>query len=98
VTGDEENIEHLHFDSDEDALAHLKGRADDIAQVAIPVGGPVTVLHKGRPLGPYEGIAMIVFMVSGDIHLFRPSRAELILNDGFLNRMRIKISVLEAKS
>jgi len=90
-------IERIQFTSDEDALNFLKGRADDIAQVAIPVGGPVTVLHKGQLLGPFPGIGMIVFMVSGDIHLFQPSRAEVILNDGFLNRMRIKISLLEGK-
>jgi len=89
------NIEHHHFDSDEAALRFLKERADDIANVAIPVGGPVAVLHKGQTLGPFQGMGMIVFMVSGDIHLLQPSRAELILNDGFLTRMRIKISLLE---
>ncbi|MBY0525130.1 MAG: hypothetical protein K2R98_17120 [Gemmataceae bacterium] len=93
----DDTIGHLHFDSDEDALRHLKERADDIAQVAIPVGGPVSVLHKGQTLGPYPGIGMIVFMVSGDIHLLRPPRAELILNDGFLHRMRIQIRLLEAR-
>ena len=93
----DDNIEHHHFDSDEEALQFLKGRADDIAQVAIPVGGPVTVLHQGETLGPYPGIGMIVFMVSGDIHLLRPPRAELILNDGFLYRMRIPIRLLEGE-
>lgn len=76
----------------------MKARADDIASVGIPVSGPVSVLHRGQTLGPFQGMGMIVFMVSGDIHLLRPSRAELILNDGFLNRMRIKISLLVAES
>jgi len=97
VADDETNIGRVHFESDEEALHFLKSRADDIAQVAIPVGGPVTVLHKGQSLGPFTGIGMIVFMVSGDIHLLHPSRAELILNDGFLHRMRIKISLLEGQ-
>lgn len=97
VADDDPDIERVQFTSDLDALNFLKARADDISQVAIPVGGPVTVQHKGQLLGPFTGIAMIVFMVSGDIHLFRPPRAELILNDGFLNRMRIKISLLEGK-
>jgi len=92
------NIGHLHFENDEDCLQFLKSRADDIAEVAIPVGGPVTVLHKEKTLGPYHGIGMIVFMVSGDIHLLRPTRAEITLNDGFLNRMRIKIRLLEGQS
>jgi hypothetical protein len=91
------NIGHFHFESDEEALRFLKERADDIATVAIPVGGPVAVLHKGQTLGPFHGIGMIVFMVSGDIHLVRPSRAELIVNDGFLTRMRVKISLLEGE-
>ncbi len=94
---DSENVGHHRFDSDEEALHFLKGRADDIAQVAVPVGGPVTVLHRGKPLGPYPGVGMIVFMVNGDIHLLRPPRAELILNDGFLNRMRIPIRLLEGQ-
>jgi hypothetical protein len=98
VAADDPNIERIQFVTDEHALSYLKDRVDDIAQVAIPVGGPVTVLHKGQSLGPYYGIGMIVFMVSGDIHLFQPSRAELILNDGFLNRMRIKISLLEGNA
>lgn len=97
VVADETNIGHHHFDSDEEALQFLKERADDIAQVAIPVGGPVTVLHNSQHLGPYPGIGMIVFMVSGDIHLLRPPRAELILNDGFLHRMRIHIRLLEGE-
>jgi hypothetical protein len=95
---DHANIGDLHFDSDEEALAHLKRRADDIASVSIPVGGPVTVLHKGQSLGPYTGIGMIVCMVSGDIHLLQVSRAELILNDGFLHRMRIQIRLLDGQS
>jgi hypothetical protein len=95
---DDSNIERVHFESDEEALQFLKARADDIASVAIPVGGPVSVLHKGKTLGPYPGIGMIVFMVSGDIHLLRPNRAELILNDGFLTRMRIQIKLLVAES
>lgn len=95
---DNPNIGHFHFDSDEEALQFLKGRADDIAEVAIPVGGPVTVLHQGQSLGPFTSIGMIVFMVSGDIHLLHPSRAELILNDGFLHRMRIRIRLLEGQT
>lgn len=98
MADEQPNIGQFHFEADEDALRYLKARADDIASVAIPVGGPVSVLHKGQTLGPYQGMGMIVFMVSGDIHLLRPSRAELILNDGFLNRMRIKISLLVAES
>src|SRR5271155_201365 len=94
MADDPSNIEHFHFESDEDALRFLKERADDIANVGIPVGGPVAVLHKGKTLGPFHGIGMIVFMVNGDIHLLKPSRAELILNDGFLTRMRIRISLL----
>ncbi len=95
---DDANIEHVHFESDDQALQFLKQRADDIASVAIPVGGPVTVKHKGKLLGPYAGIGMIVFMVSGDIHLLRPERAELILNDGFLTRMRVQIKLMVAES
>ena len=48
-------------------------------------------------LGPYPGIGMIVFMVSGEIHLLRPPRAELILNDCFLYRMIIPIRLLEGQ-
>ena len=92
------NIERVQFKSDEEALRFLKGRADDIASVGIPVNGPVSVLHKGQTLGPFHEIGMIVCMVSGDIHLFRPPRAELILNDGFLSRMRIKVKLMVGQS
>lgn len=98
MADEQPNIGKFHFESDEEALRFLKARADDIASVGIPVNGPVSILHRGQTLGPFQGIGMIVFMVSGDIHLLRPSRAELILNDGFLNRMRIKISLLVAES
>lgn len=98
MADDSSDIGQFHFDKDEEALHFLKARADDIASVAIPVSGPVSVLHRGQTLGPFHGMGMIVFMVSGDIHLLRPSRAELILNDGFLNRMRIKISLLVTES
>lgn len=92
------NIERVSFHSDDEALRYLKDRADDIASVGIPVNGPVGVLHKGKMLGPFPEVGMIVFMVSGDIHLFRPPRAEVILNDGFLHRMRIRIQLLVGKA
>jgi hypothetical protein len=92
------NIEHLQFSSDEEALQFLKDQADDIASIGIPVGGPVAVMHKGQMLGPFHGIGMIVFMVNGNIHLFRPPRAERILNDGLLNRLRIRIQLMEGQA
>ncbi len=98
MADDDPSFGQVHFESDAAALQFLKDRADDIAQVAIPVGGPVVVQHQSRTLGPFKGIGMIVFMVSGDIHLLHPSRAELILNDGFLHRMRIRIRLLEGSS
>jgi hypothetical protein len=94
MADEDPNIEQFH--TDEEALHFLKARADDIAWVGIPVVGPVSVLQWDQMLGPYQGMGMIVFMVSGDTHLMRPSRADLILNDGFLDRMRIKINLLMA--
>src|SRR5258707_266560 len=91
------NIGHFHFENDEEALQFPKSRADDIAEVAIPVGGPVTVLPTASPSDRTTESAC-VFMMSGDIHLLRSTRAELILNDGFLNRMWVQIGLLEGQS
>ncbi len=71
----------------------IKDKADDISEVVIGVHGKIP-MHG--PAGQYEerkGAGTINF-VDGDIKIVDARALEAMLNDGLLNRLRIKIRLI----
>ena len=82
--------QHL-FPNPDRLLDHIREKSDDIEKVGIPrfhqmtLGGLV-----------YNNPGMIFFMIGGVKSVIGLQDAERVLNDGILNRMKIKIEFLEA--
>lgn len=80
------------FGNSENLLKFFKDRADDIESVSITPGPTVTITHMGQPYGNISGVGMIVNMTDKR-RLIKREDAELLLNDGLLNRLRIRIEL-----
>ena len=80
------------FGNSENLLKFFKDRADDIESVSITPGPIVTIKHMGQSYGNVSGVGMIVNMTDKR-RLIKREDAELLLNDGLLNRLRIKIEL-----
>jgi hypothetical protein len=79
------------FGSSEAVLKHIQERSDDIERAVIPQGdvsitNPNTSTRRMNP-------GMVIYMIGGKKALLAREDAELVLNDGILHRMRIKIEI-----
>lgn len=87
--------EAFNFGSIEEVLRYIQERSDDIEKVQIPQMPTVSITH---PKNPHHEIrlaaGMIVRMVSGSFEVLSKDQAELVLNDGILTRMKIKIELM----
>jgi methyl coenzyme M reductase subunit D len=81
------------FNTPEELLSHLKSRADDIDLVVIhPPGCTITrdgIIYSG----PFPSFAMEFKHSDGKNVLIFGEQIEMVLNDGILNRLRIKIEL-----
>ncbi|MDB5344243.1 MAG: hypothetical protein JWP89_2620 [Schlesneria sp.] len=80
------------FGGSEQLLAFIKERSDDIEKVVIPQMANLAITRSGIPVAETDKVGMIIHMISHRF-LIVPSDAELLLNDGILNRMNIKIEL-----
>lgn len=82
------------FANSAELLRFLQERAEDIERVEIPLFHPVTITdgHQKRHVA---NVGMLLHMINGDRPYIHIQDAELLLNDGILNRMKIKISLLQ---
>lgn len=89
---DHEQPEYKDFDSSEGLLAFIREKADDIEKVVIPASGKSIVTFRGIPISALEDLGMVIHTLQHRI-LVGKSNAEVILKDGILGRMRIKMEV-----
>lgn len=87
--------ESTDFGSTENVLRHIKERADDLLEAVIPLTPAVRI----EPEETYPGLAMrnvglILRYLDGSQSLIHKDAAELVLNDGILNRMKVKIRLV----
>src|SRR5436190_14533974 len=84
---------HEYLGSTEAVLKRIQERSDDFEKVVLhPPGGQFT--QHGRATSemiPY--FVMTFHLVSGRKHSIFGSDVETVLNDGILNRMKIKIEL-----
>jgi hypothetical protein len=86
------NFEAENFGSSEEALRYIKEKSDDIVEAVIPQS-PTIVVREGNARTEIV-IGMVLYMVNGHKKIVHPVDAELVLNDGILNRMHIPIKLL----
>lgn len=79
------------FGSSEALLAHIKEKSDDIEKAVIPTS-PVQITTPGEP-DRFMRVGMLLHLVGRQPALISREDAEVVLNDGILNRMRIKIEI-----
>lgn len=87
----EEVPQVTNFGSSEALLAHIKSRADDLQRAVIPTA-PVQLTYMGVPQAVLP-VGMILFSLEDRREMITVPDAELLLNDGILNRMRVKIEI-----
>lgn len=87
-------FKNYSFDTPEELLQAIKDKADDISEVTISIArGMLMIGPKGDTIF-FNGAAGNVKNVDGDSILVSTEAMENLLNDGLLNRLRIKIRLL----
>ena len=88
----EERPRYEKFASSEELLAFIKEKSDDIDRVVIPQMSELQISYRGMPVTKTDKVGMILHMID-HMSVLVPSDAEMVLNDGILNRMNIKIEL-----
>lgn len=104
--GDEEPANHhlrtravaddptVHDFGDSDAvLSYIRERSEDLQRVVIPQS-PYLTLTKGGVPQRNVVVGMVLHFISGDRQFITPTDAQVILNDGILNRMKVRIELM----
>ena len=85
-------FEEQNFGSSEAVLQFIREKSEDIEKAVIPVGARVFI--RGRGVEPTMMVTgMILYMLNGHLKVLNPADAELVLNDGILNRMHVRIEL-----
>lgn len=80
------------FGGSDKLLAYLKEKSEQIEKAVIPQFPFITIVYDGEDIADHE-TGMVIQMIDGSRTILRPRDAEMILNDGILNRMRIRIQL-----
>lgn len=80
------------FDSDADLIRFLQERSDDIDGLTVLVPSRVQATGPNGQVEYWPHVALIAW-ADGNEKPLPPEDLELLLNDGILQRMKIKISV-----
>ena len=83
--------EPYELPSGQQLLRLIQEKSDDIEKVVIPQS-PGVLSFMGTPIASLEKYGMIIHMLQQRCLIGRPD-AELILNDGILSRMGIRIEL-----
>jgi hypothetical protein len=85
------------FGSSEALLAYIKELSDDIERVIIlPPGAGIRV--KGQLVGSIQEFQMMLCLVGDQRQVIGQLDAELLLNDGILSRMKLRIEFMKRPS
>ena len=92
------DVTDLEFGGSEGVLRYIQEKSDDIEAVVIPQFHVGHIPATGNSPGvDIEDVGLVLHMVNGNQQLVQKQDAEVVLNDGILNRMRIKIYLWSAK-
>jgi hypothetical protein len=85
----------LHdFGDSQNVLRYIQEKSDDIQEVEIPLYPFGHLTQDGVPTGEVlHDVGLIVHCVKGNKLFIHKNDAELVLNDGILNRMKIPIKL-----
>ena len=83
--------EERSFGSSEAVLRFIQERSEDIEKAVIPQFPTIVLSDGGEPEEREAGL--VLHMLDGYMTILHPKDAELVLNDGILTRMRIKIEL-----
>ena len=72
-------------------LRYIQEKADDIEKVVIPQVPVLTVTTPHGKVLDLPEVGMVLHLVDNAIRVIHYADAEILLNDGILNRMRIPI-------
>jgi hypothetical protein len=82
------------FRDSKELLAFLKEKSDDIEKAVIPQNPTLVIVDKEQRTPIMEiAVGMVLHMANGHCKYIGPHDAEILLNDGILNRMRIRIEL-----
>jgi hypothetical protein len=80
------------FGSTEALVSYIKERSDDLEIVVVPTRTPV-LTYRGEAVADLSKIGMLLYFIGGGREMIVKSDAEVLPNDGILNRMKIKIEL-----
>lgn len=87
-------FEEWQFSSNDEVLDYIRERCDDIERVVIPQHPFITLFDPQNQEDKRDIEAgMIIHLVSGNYQVLTPAEAEAVLNNGILNRRRIRIEL-----
>jgi len=87
-------LQNSYFDSSDELFEYFREHADDIESVIVPVqdgmmlSGPQGQHHYAK------GCGAMVKLVDGTSRLIHRGEAENLINDGLLQRLRVKVKLL----
>ena len=84
--------EFTDFGSSDALLAYIKNISDDIEKAVIPQTPEIFLTDGQRTIGHYP-VGMVLYMVNTHMKFLHYKDAEILLNDGLLNRLRIRIEL-----
>lgn len=86
------DLEQQDFGRSEDVLRYIQEKSEDIEKAVIPQTLSVVLTEPNMQSTEVEA-GMILHMLNGHKKIIHPVDAQLILNNGILNRMRIRIEL-----
>ena len=82
------------FGGAEALVRYVQERSGELERVVIPTS-PSVLHHRGEPVANMSTAGMLLCYAGGGRELLSKADAEALLNDGVLNRMRIRIELAE---
>ncbi len=85
-----EDVRVHDFGDSQRVLAFIQERSKEFEHVVIPQLPYLTLTHDGIDYTNVE-VGMVLEFMGGDREFITPRDAEIVLNDGVLNRLKIQI-------
>lgn len=86
------------FGGSEALLRFIQERSEDIEKVVICPPG-YSLSYMGKQMSqPFPHFTMMLFFLSGERKIMHGDDAELLLNNGILSRMKIKIELAKGEA
>jgi hypothetical protein len=81
------------FGGSAELLRHFQEKSEDIEKAVIPQVSPLGLSYMNQHVSNVPGVGMILYMIDGDRQMISREDAEILLNDGILSRMKVRIEL-----